>query len=254
MPFKMVFLRPQNWSRLKPYLLKHYDRHQGFPFFARILVVPRRENPWFLGGVSLVFFWSKKNQGWRVRVGRENCCDCDLRSSCAQPGIRNIYHHHHPESQKGKSSEANSGSVHPYGRYENAEKTSKTISTIAILSPVQAIFEKRAATVEIDTFISPGDYNKWECNFISRATSDPGRCSLCMHARGANSPMMQSASPSRLSSPNSTSPKGPFRTKNAIAMEIVVFCYRGSLLLSLPIRCHFPRKNSIQITIAVVNH
>ena len=33
-------------------------------------------------------------------------------------------------------------------------------------------------------------------------------------------------------------PKGPFRTKNAIAMEIVVFCYRGSVLLSAPIRCH----------------
>ena len=34
-------------------------------------------------------------------------------------------------------------------------------------------------------------------------------------------------------------PKGPFRTKNAIAMEIVVFCYCGSILLSVPIRCHF---------------
>ena len=38
-----------------------------------------------------------------------------------------------------------------------------------------------------------------------------------------------------------TKPKGLFRTKNAIAMEIVVFCHRGSirLLLSVPIRCHF---------------
>ena len=34
-------------------------------------------------------------------------------------------------------------------------------------------------------------------------------------------------------------PKGPFRTKNDIAMEIVVFCYRGSILQSVPIRCHF---------------
>ena len=49
-------------------------------------------------------------------------------------------------------------------------------------------------------------------------------------------------------------PKGPFRTKNAIAMEIVAFCCRGSLSLSVPIRCHFPRKNRIQITIAVVNY
>ena len=63
---------------------------------------------------------------------------------------------HHPESKKRKSSEANSGSIHPYGRYENAVKTRKThISTIAILWPVEAIFEKRAATVEVDTLISP---------------------------------------------------------------------------------------------------
>ena len=68
--------------------------------------------------------------------------------------LRNIYHHH-PESKKRKSSEANSGSMHPYGRHENAVKTRKTISTIAILWPVKAIFEKRAATVEVDTLISP---------------------------------------------------------------------------------------------------
>ena len=68
--------------------------------------------------------------------------------------LRNIYHHH-PESKKRKSSEANSGSIHPHGRYENAVKTRKTISTIAILLPVKAIFEKRAATVEVDTLISP---------------------------------------------------------------------------------------------------
>ena len=68
--------------------------------------------------------------------------------------LRNIYHHR-PESKKRKSSEANSGSIHPYGRYGNAVKTRKTISTIAILWPVKAIFEKRAATVEVDTLISP---------------------------------------------------------------------------------------------------
>ena len=86
--------------------------------------------------------------------------------------LRNIYHHH-PESKKRKSSEANSGSIHPYGRYENAIKTRKAISTIAIFrgeksakrcrergrkrggQPVKAIFEKRAATVEVDTLISP---------------------------------------------------------------------------------------------------
>ena len=69
--------------------------------------------------------------------------------------LRNIYHHHNPESKKRKSSEANSDSIHPYGRYGNAVKNRKTISTIAILWPVKAIFEKRAATVEVDTLISP---------------------------------------------------------------------------------------------------
>ena len=68
--------------------------------------------------------------------------------------MRNI-DHHRPESEKKKSSEANSGSIHPYGRYGNAVKTRRTISTIAILWPVRAIFEKRAATVEVDTLISP---------------------------------------------------------------------------------------------------
>ena len=68
--------------------------------------------------------------------------------------MKTIYHHH-PESKKKKSSERNSGSVHPYGRYGNAGKTSKTISTIVILWPVKAIFEKRAAAVEVDIFIFP---------------------------------------------------------------------------------------------------
>ena len=34
----------------------------------------------------------------------------------------------------------------------------------------------------------------------------------------------------------------PFRTKNAIALKIVVKYYRGSILLSLPIRCHFSQE------------
>ena len=67
--------------------------------------------------------------------------------------MRNI--DHHPESKKRKSSEVNSGSIHPYGRYGNAVKTRKSISTIAILWSVKAIFKKRAATLEVDTLISP---------------------------------------------------------------------------------------------------
>ena len=68
---------------------------------------------------------------------------------------------HHHESKKGKSSEGNSGFIEPYGRYGNDGKTSKTISTIAILRPVKAIFEKRAAMVEVDTFISTDQAALW---------------------------------------------------------------------------------------------
>ena len=52
-----------------------------------------------------------------------------------------------------------SGVIDPYGRYGNA---GKTISTIAILWPVKAIFEKRAATVEVDTFILPDRFQHFE--------------------------------------------------------------------------------------------
>ena len=40
------------------------------------------------------------------------------------------------------------------------EKTSKLISTIVILRPVKAIFEKRAATVEVDAFVSVASQNR----------------------------------------------------------------------------------------------
>ena len=59
-----------------------------------------------------------------------------------------------PREKKRKSSEAKSGSIHPYGRYGDAVKTRKAISTIVILWPVKAIVEKRAATVEVDSFVS----------------------------------------------------------------------------------------------------
>ena len=58
-----------------------------------------------------------------------------------------------PESKKRKSSEENSGSIHLYGRH--GQKSGKSISTTAILWPVQAIFENRAATVEVNTLMSP---------------------------------------------------------------------------------------------------
>ena len=94
-------------------------------------------------------------------VGRQPFCETlrkDVGSIktglCLSWELRNVYHHH-PESKTTKSPEANSGSIHPYGRHGNAVKTRKTISTIGILWPVKAIFEKRAATVEVNTSISP---------------------------------------------------------------------------------------------------
>ena len=48
-----------------------------------------------------------------------------------------------PREQDKISSVANSGSIHPYGRYGHAVKTSETMSTITILWSVKAIFEKR---------------------------------------------------------------------------------------------------------------
>ena len=62
-----------------------------------------------------------------------------------------------PRENEKKIFRANLWRHRPYGRYENARKTSKTISTIAILWPVKAIFEKRAATVEVDTFTAPAN-------------------------------------------------------------------------------------------------
>ena len=68
--------------------------------------------------------------------------------------LKNIYHQH-PERKRRRSSEGSSGSLHPYGRRGNVgKKTRKSLSTIAMLGPVKAIFEKSAATVEVDTFIS----------------------------------------------------------------------------------------------------
>ena len=70
--------------------------------------------------------------------------------------LRNIYHHH-PESKKRKSSEANCGSIHPYGRYEHAvKKLGKPYlyHGDSLACQGQRI-EKRAATVEVDTLISP---------------------------------------------------------------------------------------------------
>ena len=86
--------------------------------------------------------------------------------------LRNIYHHH-PESKNKISSEEKSGFIHPYGRYGNTVKTRKTISTIAILWPVKAIFEKRAATVEVDSFLSPGSL---QCEHMPRLYSYRRKC------------------------------------------------------------------------------
>ena len=77
--------------------------------------------------------------------------------------MRNIYHHHHPESKKRKSSERIFGAIDPHGRYGNAWKTSKTISTIAILWPVKAIFEKGRC--------GGGGYFRFPCYWATRLES-----------------------------------------------------------------------------------
>ena len=59
-----------------------------------------------------------------------------------------------PREQEKKIFRAISGAIDPYSRYGNAAKTSKTISTITILWLVKAVFEKRAAAMEVDTLIS----------------------------------------------------------------------------------------------------
>ena len=63
------------------------------------------------------------------------------------------------QSKKRKSSGETLAPSTPTVDMEMLEKTSKTMSTMAILWPVKAIFEKRAATVEVDTFLSPAFYN-----------------------------------------------------------------------------------------------
>ena len=63
-----------------------------------------------------------------------------LAESTPSRELKITYHHHHPESKNRKSSKGNSGSIQAYGRYGNAGKTSKGISTIAILWPVKAIW------------------------------------------------------------------------------------------------------------------
>ena len=64
------------------------------------------------------------------------------------------------------------------------EKTSKTISTIAILWPVKANFEKTSATVEVDTFIFPVLLTaEIPCDFVcdSKIASDCG-CDAKVHS------------------------------------------------------------------------
>ena len=136
-------------------------KSQGSPLFGGILALKGR-----LSSAKQEVLRSRKAGVW----GEQNCKGKKdvqkkvpprpkkrLREKCLASSreLRNIYHHHHPESKKRKSSEGSSGSIHPYGRYGNAGKTSQTISTRAIIWPVKAIFEKMAATVEVGPLISP---------------------------------------------------------------------------------------------------
>ena len=58
------------------------------------------------------------------------------------------------EFKKGMVIREYSGPIHPYFRYEKGWKTSKTMSAIATSWHDKAMFEKRAAMVEVDMFHS----------------------------------------------------------------------------------------------------
>ena len=73
--------------------------------------------------------------------GRETSCALGRDAIRKVWELRNIYHHH-PESKKRKSSEANSGSNHPDGRDENAVKTRKALCTIVILWACEGHFRE----------------------------------------------------------------------------------------------------------------
>ena len=142
-----------------PWLLcftkENLENDQGFSVPAECLKKPgknKTKHPFYQGNSLLKINQGNANNQGKEGQGRSGCEvqeHCFFLYPCWE--LKNIYHH--PESEKRKSSEANSGSIHPYGRHGNAVKTRKTISTIAILWPARAIFEKRAATVEVDSFV-----------------------------------------------------------------------------------------------------
>ena len=74
---------------------------------------PEKSKLFFLFAEPLKSLEKKRN---KHKKGKENRKRKKARKSKESKGWRNIYHHHHPESKKIKSSEANSGSIHPYGR------------------------------------------------------------------------------------------------------------------------------------------
>ena len=82
--------------------------------------------------------------------------------------------HYCPESNKRRSSERNSSPIEPYGRYDHAGKPSDSMSIMAPLWLVKAIFEKRAVTMKVDTlyltsarplFRPPQNWNQ-NCAFL----------------------------------------------------------------------------------------
>ena len=75
-----------------------------------------------------------------------------------------------PSSREHEKSPTSSP-IHPYGRNEYIGKLSQTISAIVILWPVEAMFEKKAATVEVDAFITPGCRNLEPCTTCFSDTS-----------------------------------------------------------------------------------
>ena len=65
MPLKIVFWRPQTWSRLKTLLLKHYCRRQGL-WSAEVLEIAART------GVKSAIFIFSAGCATPIRLSRQN--------------------------------------------------------------------------------------------------------------------------------------------------------------------------------------
>ena len=88
----------------------------------------------------------------------------------------------------------------------------------------------------------PVRYSLTEACFWQLPWLSPLYSRTCNHFQSISVISNHCQSPSFLQS-HSITPKGPFCTKNTMAPESVVFCYRRSSSLSVPFSCLFCQKN-----------